>query len=62
MAALRDDGAPDSRTARSAWTSANLFIRARMAGQANFAELWDCPVAAGGLIKNNMNTNWHPYV
>jgi hypothetical protein len=30
--------------------------------QANFAELWDCPVAAGDLINNNMNTNWCPHV
>jgi hypothetical protein len=32
-----------------------------MSGQANSAELWDCPVAAGGLLKNNMNTNWCPH-
>jgi hypothetical protein len=39
-----------------------LWVRARMPGQANFAELWGCPVAVGGLIKNNMNTNWCLYV
>jgi hypothetical protein len=22
----------------------------------------DCPIASGGLIKNNMNTNWFPHV
>jgi hypothetical protein len=61
---LRDRAAPDSRTARSAWTSANLSVRVPIAGQAIFAELWDCPVAAAGLIKNNinMNTNWCPHV
>lgn len=39
-----------------------LAAGAPVSGQANFAELWDCPVAAGGLINNNMNTNWGPHV
>jgi hypothetical protein len=39
-----------------------LSVRPRISGQANFAELWDCPITTGGLIKNNMNTNWFPHV
>jgi hypothetical protein len=31
-------------------------------GQANFTELWDCPLAAGGFFKNTINTNWCPNV
>jgi hypothetical protein len=37
-----------------------LPVRAPISGQANFAELWDCLVAAGGLINNNLNTTWCP--
>jgi hypothetical protein len=33
-----------------------------VSGQENFAELWDCPVASGGLIHNNTNANWCPHV
>jgi hypothetical protein len=39
-----------------------LAADAPVSGQANVAELWDCPVAAGDLINNNMNTNWCPHV
>jgi hypothetical protein len=39
-----------------------LAAGARVSGQANFAELWDCPLVVGDLINNNMNTNWCPHV
>jgi hypothetical protein len=62
LAAPRDHNAPNSVTARSAWPFEILSVRGSASGQANFAELWDCPVAAGGLINNNMNTNWCSHV
>jgi|HubBroStandDraft_5_1064220.scaffolds.fasta_scaffold218497_2 hypothetical protein len=52
----------DSSTARSAWVLGNLAAGAPASGQANFAELWDCPVVVADLINNNMNTNWCPHV
>ena len=61
MAALRDDVAPDSSNRQKRLHRGKFCpLRAPISGQANFAELWDCPVAAGGLIKNNLNTNWGP--
>jgi hypothetical protein len=62
MAAPRDDNTPNSLSARSAWPFEILSVRGSASGQANFAELWDCRVAAGGLINNNMSTNWSPHV
>jgi hypothetical protein len=60
---LLEDGGPDSSTTRNACgRSEILSAGAAVSGQENFAELWDCPVAAGGLINNKMNTNWGPHV
>jgi hypothetical protein len=39
-----------------------LSARAPASGQASFAGLWDCPVAAGGLTNNNVSPNWSPHV
>jgi hypothetical protein len=51
----------DSRGARIAGTH-DMFSPTLLAGQAKFAGLWDCPVATGGLIKNNINTDWDSHV
>jgi hypothetical protein len=40
----------------------NFVCPAQISGHANFAELWDRRVVAGGLINNNMSTNWLPHV
>jgi hypothetical protein len=37
-----------------------LPVRAPISGQANSAKLWDCLLAAGGLINNNLNTTGAP--
>jgi len=34
----------------------NLFVRAPVSGHSNSAGLYDRPIAAGGMIKNNINT------
>jgi hypothetical protein len=61
-AILRDNVTPDYRTAKAAWPPQILSARPRISGQAIFAELWGCPVAASGLLKNCINTNWFPNV
>jgi hypothetical protein len=39
----------------------NLFVRATVSGHSNFAGLYDRPIAAGGMIKDNINTDWGPH-
>jgi hypothetical protein len=62
MAILRDCAAPILEPPEALGPPQILSVRARISGQAKFAELWDCPIASSGLIKNNMNTNWFPHV
>jgi hypothetical protein len=39
----------------------NLFVSATVSGQSKFAGLYDRPIAAGGMIKDNINTDWDPH-
>ena len=39
----------------------NRFVRATVSGHSNFAGLYDRPIAAGRMIKDNINTDWAPH-
>jgi hypothetical protein len=36
----------------------NLFVRATVSGHSDFAGLYDRPIVAGRMIKDNINTDW----
>jgi len=54
----RADLAPTERRRRAGNTKEGLLIRAPASGHSNFAGLYGRPIAAGGMIKSNINTDW----
>src|SRR5271168_4195773 len=59
----RSRGEPDlvERRRTKAKDQENLFMSATASGQSNSAGLYECPIAAGEMIKNNFNTDWGPH-
>jgi hypothetical protein len=48
----------DGTAPHNAKRPGNLFVRATVSGHSDFAGLYDRPIAAGRMIKDNINTDW----
>jgi hypothetical protein len=60
---VREGGPPNSSSREKRLRHKEILrVGLPISGQANSGEIWDCLVAAGGLIHNNINSNWCPHV